>query len=152
MDTELVGGPSQKLWELRYDWTKTGAGRTGLEQKRDSSNGRWQRLGPTFTLIRPRRALGPVGHRAVTSKSYLSSRYERLNTRIGGMAIRCKIRVLTHRKENYEVNLEEGTTSAETLDWIFQIPAKIPWAHCPLGFWDHKKRCRLCCNPRSTGL
>jgi hypothetical protein len=51
MDTELVGGPSQKLWELRYDWTKTGAGRTGLEQKRDSSNGRWQRLGPTFTLI-----------------------------------------------------------------------------------------------------
>src|SRR5258707_10467220 len=35
-----------------------------------------------------------------------------------------KLLVLTHVPHDYEVNLEECTTSAETLDWIFQMESK----------------------------
>ena len=34
---------------------------------------------------------------------------------------------LTHRAEQYEIDLETCTTSAEALDWIIQV-VKKPWA------------------------
>jgi hypothetical protein len=43
----------------------------------------------------------------------------------GGWQYDAKVRVLTYISEDYEIDLEQCTTSAETLDRIFQIAGKV---------------------------
>lgn len=43
----------------------------------------------------------------------------------GGWEYNAKFKVLTYLQEDYEIDLEQCTTSAETLDRIFQIAGKV---------------------------
>ncbi len=42
----------------------------------------------------------------------------------GNWRYKAKLLTLTHVPEDYEIRLDECSTSAETLDWIFQVASK----------------------------